>query len=182
MIAERDADLGDHVSGVVEFSAAVSKMLGLSPDRVEHVRRASALHDIGKLAIPESILEKPSPLSAEEWQFVRQHTIIGERILAAAPSLASCAKIVRSTHEWWDGTGYPDGLAGQDIPLEARIIAVCDAFQAMTTHRPYRQARTIENAIVELRSCAGTQFDPHVVRAFVASLATLTQHAGDKIM
>src|SRR5262249_3508158 len=126
--------------------------------------------DIGKLAIPEGILEKRGPLTAEESEFIRQHTVIGERILDAAPSLAGCAKIVRSSHENWDGTGYPDGLVGDEIPLEARIIAVCDAFQAMTTTRPYRGARAPEEAIAELRRCSGTQFDPDVVRAVIAEV------------
>ena len=144
--------------------------LGLSPEEVDDVKRASALHDIGKLAIPEDILEKPEPLTAEEWEFIRQHTVIGERILTAAPSLAGCGKIVRSSHERWDGSGYPDGLVGEQIPLQARIIFACDAFEAMTSHRPYREARPQEDALAELRRCAGTQFDPQVVGALVAEL------------
>jgi two-component system, cell cycle response regulator len=145
-------------------------MVGLSAEQIDNVTRASALHDIGKLAIPEGILEKPGSLTAEESEFIRQHTVIGERILAAAPSLAGCAKIVRASHENWDGTGYPDGLVGDEIPLEARIIAACDAFQAMTTNRPYRDARAPEDAIAELRRCAGTQFDPDVVQAVVTEV------------
>jgi diguanylate cyclase (GGDEF)-like protein len=170
MTAERNADLGEHVTGVTELAAAVATRLGLSPEQVDDVVRASALHDIGKLAIPEDILEKPEPLTAEEWEFIRQHTVIGERILAAAPSLASCGKVVRSSHECWDGSGYPDGLVGEQIPLEARIIFACDVFEAMTSDRPYREARSQEDALAELRRCAGTQFDPDVVRALVAEL------------
>ena len=104
------------------------------------LRQAAELHDVGKLAIPEEILSKPGPLSDDEWEFVRRHTLIGERILGAAPALGAAAKLVRSTHEHWDGTGYPDGLAGAEIPLGARIIAVCDAFDAMTSPRPYARA------------------------------------------
>jgi two-component system, cell cycle response regulator len=170
MTAERNAELGEHITSVTELAAAVATSLNLSPEQIDDVKRASALHDIGKLAIPEDILEKREPLTAEEWEFVRQHTVIGERILAAAPSLAGCGKIVRSSHECWDGSGYPDGLVGERIPLEARIIFVCDAFEAMTSARPYREARPLEDALAELRRCAGTQFDPEVVRALVAEL------------
>jgi len=168
MTAERNAELGEHVTGVTRLATNVATRLGLSADQIDAVARASALHDIGKLAIPEAILEKPEPLTAEEWEFVRQHTVIGERILAAAPSMAACAKIVRSSHENWDGTGYPDGLTGEQIPLEARIIFACDAFEAMTTTRPYRSARPPDDAIAELQRCAGTQFDARVVHVLVA--------------
>jgi diguanylate cyclase (GGDEF)-like protein len=173
MISERNAELGEHVSIVVRLAEGVSKRLGLSREQVDEVKRAAALHDIGKLAIPESILMKPGPLSVAEWDFVRQHTLIGDRILSAAPSLSSCARIVRSSHERWDGGGYPDGLAADDIPLAARIVAVCDAFHAMTSARPYRDSRSVEEAIGEVQRCAGTQFDPSVVRAFVSELAGL---------
>jgi diguanylate cyclase (GGDEF)-like protein len=180
MTAERNADLGEHVTSVTELAAEVATRLGLSPEQVDDVKRASALHDIGKLAIPEDILEKPEPLTAEEWEFIRQHTVIGERILAAAPSLASCGKIVRSSHECWDGSGYPDGLVGEQIPLEARIIFACDAFEAMTSERPYREARSLEDALAELRRCAGTQFDPEVVRALVAELERQLQRSSSR--
>jgi HD-GYP domain-containing protein (c-di-GMP phosphodiesterase class II) len=169
--AERSAKLGEHITGVTELAAMVATRLGLSPEQIDDLKRASALHDIGKLAIPEDILEKPEPLTAEEREFVRQHTVIGERILAAAPSMTACAKIVRASHENWDGTGYPDGIAGEDIPLEARIIRACDAFEAMTTTRPYQPGRTPEAAIAELQRYAGTQFDPDVVQAVVAEVS-----------
>ncbi len=181
MIGERSAQLGEHVSEVVLLAEGVSRRLGLARDDVDEVRRAAALHDIGKLAIPESILMKPGPLSAPEWEFVRQHTVIGERILSAAPSLRACAKLVRASHERWDGDGYPDRLAGEAIPLAARIVAVCDAFQAMTSKRPYRERRSVEEAIVELQRCAGTQFDPSVVRAFVLELESGLRRAGDAL-
>ena len=177
MTAERSAELGEHASEVAQLAEAVAVRLGMSAERAEIVRAAN-LHDIGKLAIPESILHKPGPLTPEEWFYVRQHTVIGERILAAAPSLSRCGAIVRASHEAWDGTGYPDGLAGEEIPLEARIIAVCDAFQAMTSQRPYEAARTVDEAVAELRRCAGTQFDPHVVRVFVDVLSAGLEDAG----
>jgi HD-GYP domain-containing protein (c-di-GMP phosphodiesterase class II) len=173
-LGERSAQLGEHVSEVVLLAEGVARRLGLPADQVELVRHAAALHDIGKLAIPESILLKPAPLSAAEWEFVRQHTVIGERIVAAAPSLRSCALIVRASHERWDGAGYPDGLAGEEIPLAARIVTVCDAFQAMTSVRPYRMRRSAAEAAAELQRCALTQFDPAVVQAFLLELESVS--------
>jgi two-component system, cell cycle response regulator len=134
------------------------------------VARAAELHDVGKMAIPDAILEKTGPLDEAEWSFMRRHTIIGERILLAAPALRSAARLVRSCHERWDGAGYPDELAGDSIPLGARVVAVCDAFHAMTTDRPHRPRRSRAEALMELRRCAGAQFDPAVVEAFARVL------------
>ena len=170
-LSERDPDLGTHLLDVGELALRAGERLGLMPDDVELVRQAGQLHDIGKMAVPDAILEKPGPLDAEEWTFVRQHTVIGERILSAAPALGPVAALVRSSHERWDGTGYPDGLIGEQIPLGARIVAVCDAFDAMLGGRPYPSARSVEVALAELRRCAGTQFDPDVVEVFRAVLA-----------
>jgi HD-GYP domain-containing protein (c-di-GMP phosphodiesterase class II) len=145
--------------------------------------RAAELHDVGKIAIPDSILHKPGPLDAREQEFMRRHTIIGESILNAAPALAGAGGLVRSSHERYDGTGYPDGLLAEEIPLPSRIIFVCDSFQAMTTDRPYRQAMNEDDALAELRRCAGTQFDPAVVDAFASELAavkTARQHVGEE--
>jgi HD-GYP domain-containing protein (c-di-GMP phosphodiesterase class II) len=139
--------------------------------------QAAALHDVGKVAIPDAILDKPGPLDEAEWEFMRTHTLIGERILAEAPSLTEASKIVRSSHERHDGTGYPDGLAGDAIPLAARIIAVCDSFDAMTSNRPYRTAMSMEGALSELYNCSGTQFDPVVVKAFAKVIRA--PHAAD---
>jgi len=127
--------------------------------------------DGGKVAIPDAIITKPGPLTAEEWEFMRRHTLIGERILAAAPALGIAARLVRSSHEAWDGTGYPDALAGVEIPLGARIIAVCDSFDAMISTRPYAPPHEIDDALAELRRCAGTQFDPDIVPIFEQVLA-----------
>ena len=164
-LAERSSGLGDHVSGVAALADRVGRRLGLDdPDR-GRVRRAALLHDLGKIAIPDSILDKPASLDVAEREFIRRHTLIGERILRAAPALEPIAPLVRSSHERWDGTGYPDGLAGEDIPLGARIIFVCDAFEAMTSpRRPYHAPISREAALAELSACAGTQFDPRVVR------------------
>jgi two-component system cell cycle response regulator len=169
-LAERDPHLGTHAE-TVALAAATAEALGLPPDVVEQVRHASELHDVGKVAIPDAILGKPGPLTAEEWHFVRRHTLIGERIILAAPALARVATLVRSSHERWDGTGYPDALAGEAIPVGARIVAVADAFAAMIAGRPYGPARTPDEALEELRRSAGTQFDPVVVDAWCAAHA-----------
>jgi diguanylate cyclase (GGDEF)-like protein len=169
-LVERDPELGNHVQDVAVFATATATGLGLSAFECEEVRQAAELHDIGKVAIPDAILEKPGRLTEEEWAFIRRHTLIGERILAAAPALRRVAALVRSSHESFDGKGYPDGLAGSEIPLGSRIIAVCDAFHAMTSDRPYRKAMSKDEAIAELRGCAGRQFDPGVVEQFCSAL------------
>jgi diguanylate cyclase (GGDEF)-like protein len=168
-LAERDPGLGEHISGVASLAEGVARRLGLDEEQIEHVRHAAELHDVGKVAIPDAILEKPAPLDPAEWEFIRRHTIIGERIVAAAPALRPVATLVRSSHERWDGTGYPDHLRGTEIPLGARIVAVCDAFDAMVANRPYRASVEVTLALEELERCAGTQFDPDVVDAFAAA-------------
>jgi diguanylate cyclase (GGDEF)-like protein len=168
-LAERNPELGEHISGVAELAEAVAERLELDAEQLEHVRHAAALHDVGKMAIPDAILDKPAALDEDEWQFIRRHTIIGERIVAAAPALRPVAALVRSSHERWDGGGYPDQLAGEEIPLGARIVAVCDAFDAMVADRPYRAGMDAADALAELERCAGSQFDPTVVAAFAAA-------------
>jgi two-component system cell cycle response regulator len=163
---ERSPGLRDHVGEVVYRAVSIGETFGLSPEALEELRLAARLHDVGKLAVPDDVLQKPGPLYPEEWAFIREHTVIGERILAASPGWLGVAAIVRATHERWDGTGYPDGLAGDAIPLAARIIAVCDAFSAMTSPRPYRLPIGREQALEELHAHAATQFDPDVVAAF----------------
>ena len=163
--------LGGHLDGVAELAEAHRRAGSASTaDEVEHVRHAAELHDVGKVAIPDAILGKPGPLTDEEWAFIRRHTLIGERIIAAAPALGRVAALVRSSHERWDGTGYPDGLAGEEIPLGARIVAVADAFDAMTAGAPLprRRARRARRSTSCAR-CAGTQFDPDVVEALCAA-------------
>jgi diguanylate cyclase (GGDEF)-like protein len=164
----RSPQLGRHNDGVADLAGAVALAMGLPPEDIGDVRRAAELHDVGKVGIPDSILHKPGPLDADEWEFMRRHTIIGARICAAAPSLSYVAELVRASHERWDGAGYPAGLAGEEIPLGARIIAVCDAFDAMTADRPYSPARPVEEAVREVERCAGSQFDPAVVAALLA--------------
>jgi HD-GYP domain-containing protein (c-di-GMP phosphodiesterase class II) len=144
--------------------------MALMPEELEELARAAEMHDIGKMAVPEQILNKPGPLDEVEFEFIRQHTIVGERILSAAPALASVARIVRSSHERWDGHGYPDGLEAEEIPLAARIVLVCDAYHAMTSDRPYHPAISERAALAELRRCAGTHFDPTVVEVFCRAM------------
>ena len=165
-LAERSPGLIEHLSEVGLLAAMTAQALGLPEHEVKRIEIAAELHDVGKVAIPDTILNKPGPLDEEEWAFMRRHTEIGERIISAAPSLVQAAELVRSSHERYDGHGYPDQLAGEQIPIGARVIAVCDAFDAMTTKRPYRPAITVADALAELERCAGSQFDPTVIRAF----------------
>jgi two-component system cell cycle response regulator len=166
---ERHPDLQEHQRGVGALVLEVGRRLGMDGEELDVLARAAELHDVGKIAIPDAILTKPGPLNAEEWGFMSRHTILGERILAAAAALRPVAGLVRSSHERFDGKGYPDGLRGERIPLGARIIFVCDAFDAMISERSYSSAVPVAEAITELRACAGSQFDPAVVDAFVAS-------------
>jgi two-component system cell cycle response regulator len=178
-LVESDPEIGLHLSAVAELAEATARVLGIPTGEIAEIRHAAELHDVGKVAVPDAILRKRGALDAGEWEFIRRHTIIGERIIAAAPALAKVARLVRSSHEHWDGTGYPDGLAGQRIPYGARIVAVADAFDAMTSERPYSPARTPAQAVDELHRCAGSQFDPEIVAAFAEALrspASLTAH------
>jgi diguanylate cyclase (GGDEF)-like protein len=165
VLEERNPELAERHAAVARLAEAIGERMGLSNEDQAQLRQAAELHDVGKLAIPEELLHKPGPLDAEEWAFVRRHPLIGERIIAAAPALAPAARLVHSTHERFDGSGYPDGLAGEQIPLGARIIAVCDAFTAMTFPRSYAPRLSLSEAVAELRSCAGSMFDPAVVDA-----------------
>ena len=176
VLRERDGDLGAHSVGVSDRAMLVGEKLHMTTDEMDEMARAAELHDIGKVTLPQEILEKPAPLDRHEWSLMHKHTIVGERILRLAPALVPVARLVRASHERWDGGGYPDGLAGADIPLGARVIAVCDAFDAMVCERPYRKALKIHEAVAELRACAGSQFDPAVVEAFCAVLADRPAH------
>ena len=174
VLREREPALDQHVREVAALAHRVGERLELDGPALEELGLAAEMHDIGKVAVPDSILDKPGPLTAEEWAIMRQHTIFGERILTAAPALRGVAELVRASHERWDGDGYPDGRAGSEIPFAARIVLACDAFCAMTAARPYAAARTAAQAVEELRANAGTQFDP----AVVAALTTIVTEAG----
>jgi two-component system, cell cycle response regulator len=168
VLSEQDRRLDAHAGHVAELAGRVAEALGQPDHEVQRVRLAAQLHDIGETAIPGTVLNRPGPLDAHDWEFMHRHTLVGERIVLAAPALAHTAALIRSSHERIDGAGYPDGLAGEQIPIGARIIAVCDAFDAMTSDRPYRAATTTEAALTELARCAGSQFDPEVVQVFSA--------------
>jgi diguanylate cyclase (GGDEF)-like protein len=165
VLQEQAPNLVERMRAVRDTACAIGVELGLDGEDADTLRHAAALHDVGMIAIPSTIVNKPGPLTDAEWRMVRRHTVIAERILSAAPALASSARLVRWTHERVDGTGYPDGLAGEHIPIAARIISVAAAFHALTADRPYAPARPVAEALAELRRCAGTQFDPAVVQA-----------------
>jgi diguanylate cyclase (GGDEF)-like protein/putative nucleotidyltransferase with HDIG domain len=167
----RDAGTARHSGTVGTYAERTARALGLTADRVERIRVAGVLHDIGKLGIADAILQKPAQLNDVEWTEIRRHPELGARILDHA-NLRDVARWVRGHHERVDGSGYPDGLAGDDIPLESRILAVADAYEAMTADRPYRRAMDAAAARAELERCAGTQFDPEVVAAFAGALAS----------
>jgi HD-GYP domain-containing protein (c-di-GMP phosphodiesterase class II) len=163
-----DEYTGSHSRGVVEIALAVSDGLELDFRQRRNVEFAALLHDVGKIAVSKEIINKPGPLDEEEWEIMRRHTIEGERMLKRVGGvLSEVGRIVRASHEDFDGSGYPDGLAGEEIPIEARIVTCCDAFSAMTTTRSYRRAMPVAVAVAELRACSGSQFDPRVVDALI---------------
>jgi two-component system cell cycle response regulator len=180
MLHEREPDLERHLDGVARLATAFGKALALDAEEQDVVVRAAELHDIGKIAIPDEVLHKGDDLTSEEWELMRKHTIIGQRILGAAPALGPVADVVRSTHERWDGEGYPDSLAAKDIPLGARIIFICDAYNAMTEGRAYRAPLSREQAVEELHRGAGTQFDPQLVSTFVDNVVPALDSAPDR--
>jgi diguanylate cyclase (GGDEF)-like protein len=162
---DRDPTVQERARRISGLSVALARRLGLKESTLGPLRRAAELHDIGTVAIPDEILRKPGPLTPQEWALIERHTELGQRILEAAPALNHEARILRSTHERWDGNGYPDRLAGQAIPLMSRIISACAAYTAMTSTRPHRTRLSDRQALDELRAHAGTQFDPHVIEA-----------------
>jgi diguanylate cyclase (GGDEF)-like protein/putative nucleotidyltransferase with HDIG domain len=174
-LGERDRYTGDHSEEVLKLVEGVARSLGLDDEEVDRIKAAALLHDIGKVAISDDILNKPGPLDDAEWKVMKDHTVIGERILRAIPGLGSVARIVRHEHERWDGGGYPDGIEGEAIPIGSRIILACDAYHAMTSDRPYRDSMTHGEAVAELSRHAGTQFDPQVVEVLVGQLYLIRQ-------
>lgn len=166
VLCERVPGMSRHLDAVRERATQTAIEMGVELSRIEHLRHAAMLHDIGCMSVPDAILSKPGPLNDEEIAFVREHPAAGSRILDAAPALKHLAPIVRAVQERFDGTGYPDGLRGEQIPLESRIIAVCDAYDTMVEGRPFRAAMTEQEALAELYAGSGTQFDPNVVDGF----------------
>jgi diguanylate cyclase (GGDEF)-like protein/putative nucleotidyltransferase with HDIG domain len=174
----REGGTGAHSRQVAEWSAAVAEQLGLTENDVLRVRLGGWLHDVGKIAVPDGILTKPGKLTEEEWEIIRTHPTVGDELLRNFPELSLACDAVGHHHERYDGTGYPDGLAGDKIPLDARIVGAIDAYCAMTTERPYQPRRSPTEAIAELCRCAGTQFDPTVVDALIAVLTRLPAGLG----
>ena len=171
-----DPYTAEHTQAVAGLCERVGRRMGLAGEQLRALHYAALLHDIGKIAVPSEVLSKPGRLTDEEFELIKQHTIVGARLLERVAYLRPSLPLIRSAHERWDGDGYPDGLAGEDIPLGARVIGVCDAFHAMTSDRPYRKAMSRREAIAELRNCAGTQFDPDVVRALLHELGEPHSH------
>ena len=169
-LAARDHYTGQHSVRVVELASEVARRLGLADEAVVEVERVALLHDIGKVGVPDSVLNKEGPLDELEWELMRHHPVIGERIVASIPGIAPLAPAVRAEHEHYDGSGYPDGLRGDQIPIASRITLACDAYHAMVSDRPYRAAMSAAEAIAELEAGAGTQFDPEVVEVLLAAL------------
>ena len=163
----RDGYTGEHSKGVVDLSMRVARRLGLSEKEVADVEQAALLHDVGKIGIPDSILSKLSPLDEGEWEQMRQHPAIGERIVASTEGLAHLVPVIRAEHERWDGKGYPDGLKGEEIPLASRIVFACDAFHAMTSDRPYRKSIGVRASLEELKRNANAQFCPRTTEALL---------------
>jgi two-component system cell cycle response regulator len=166
LLREREPDLHEHLSAVAVLAREVGRRMGLEGEELDLLVRAAELHDVGKIAVPDAILQKPARLDPRERAVIERHTEVGDRILSAAAALRPVARLVRSSHERWDGSGYPDRLRGEEIPLAARVVAVCDAFDAMTSDRPYRKGTDVLSAIRELRLHSGTQFDPAVIDVF----------------
>lgn len=167
----RDPYVGGHAAQVAVYAVAIATEMGLPRRRIELIRQAAYLHDIGKLSIPEAILHKPGKLTGIEYEFVKKHTDIGADLLASTEGLKHLAPFVRHHHERWDGDGYPVGLAGEEIPLEARILNVCDSVESMASDRPYHRAMSIKAIVEEIQRCSGTQFDPVVAKSFVNLVA-----------
>jgi HD-GYP domain-containing protein (c-di-GMP phosphodiesterase class II) len=170
-LSARDGYTGEHSAETLDLVTSVTRELGLSPEDIEQISDVALLHDIGKIGIPNEILHSPGRLTDEQWEVMKQHPVIGERIVGAIPGLESVAKAIRHEHERWDGLGYPDGLKKEEIPLASRIVLVCDAYHAMTSDRPYRKALFEHDARAELVRNAGTQFDPVVVGALLSALS-----------
>jgi len=167
-LAERDYLTNGHALRLADFCRQVGERVGLSSRQLSDLALLANVHDLGKVGIPDSILFKKGKLSSEEWQVMRLHPEKGYRIAITSPDLSPVADLILKHHERWDGQGYPLGLSGEEIPVECRILAVVDAFDAMTSDRPYSKARKVEEALSEILKCSGTQFDPNLVDIFIS--------------
>ncbi len=172
-------ELGAHLSNVARHTRRLGRAIGLSAERLHELRWAAPLHDLGKIAISRELLQRPGSLSPAEMEEVKRHTVVGHHILAdsAWPVIRCAARIARSHHECWDGSGYPDGLAGEEIPLEARLCAIADVFDALRSPRSYKGAWSLAATVAEIRRLSGTKFDPRLVDAFLDQLPQPRRHA-----
>ncbi len=177
----KDAETEGHSKRVTAFTIAISRAMGLSEDHIRVIARGAFLHDIGKMAIPDSVLRKPGPLTAEETQLMREHCYRGYQMLCKIPFLVDAAEIVYSHQERYDGTGYPRGLKGKEIPLAARIFAIADTLDAITSNRPYRAAQSFQAAREEITRWSGRQFDPEIVKIFLAMAPNIWSHLREQI-
>jgi putative nucleotidyltransferase with HDIG domain len=175
----RDQATGNHSARVGEYAASIARAMGRPDREVREAEAAGYLHDIGKIGIPDAILTKPGPLSKDEWVAIQGHALLGYEILRPVPIPEPVKLAVRHSHECWDGSGYPDGLAGEEIPLLTRIVSVADTYEALTTARPYRAAWTPQEAVEEIRRGSGTQFDPRVVEALLTTWPQWVQRKAD---
>ncbi len=166
-VEKRDPYTGGHIKRVVEYSMAIAQYMAMPLTDVEDLRLAAVLHDIGKIGIKDSVLLKQARLDHDEIAHMREHPLVGEDILVHIEQMKGVRKILRAHHERWDGTGYPDGLKGDQIPVHARIIAIADTFDAITTDRPYRKAADWKTAVDEIKRCSGKEYDPMLVQAFM---------------
>jgi HD-GYP domain-containing protein (c-di-GMP phosphodiesterase class II) len=164
----RDPYLRGHSARVTLFAEGLARVIGWGSERLEALRLGSSLHDVGKIAVNASVLQKPGPLTDDELEHIRMHPVAGARLIEGVPDFRAALPYVLYHHEWWDGTGYPSGKSGEEIPVEARVLCIADAFDAMTSERAYRRALTVDEALGELERGAGTQFDPELAHAFVA--------------
>ncbi|HYN86965.1 MAG TPA: HD-GYP domain-containing protein, partial [Ardenticatenaceae bacterium] len=178
VIDARDPFVSGHAAKVVDYAVAIATELGLPPEQVRQVRQAAFLHDVGKIAISEEVLHKPGKLTAEEYEYMKSHAARGAELLETSQGLRHLAPFVRHHHERWDGRGYPHGLRGDAIPLEARIIAICDSVEAMASDRPYSRAKSLDDIVAEVARYRGTQFDPQIADVFLR----IAQQQGDKLV
>ena len=176
----RDPYTYGHSKRVAAIAEVIGRAARLSPNELAHLRGAALLHDIGKVGVPDSTLGKPGKLTEDEWEVIRKHCDEGARIVGHVKALEALVPLIRHHHEWYDGSGYPEGLAGERIPVGARIISIADAFDTMTTRRPYREPVSKEDALVELRRCSGTQFDANLVGLFGEALRGAVWEGGLK--
>ena len=171
-LLEKSNETKEHADRLKEIALKLGKSIDLPENKLDELSLLSTLHDLGKIAIPENILLKKGKLTKKEWEIIRRHPEVGYNIAQSSPQLASIAEAILSHHEWWDGTGYPHGIKGDNIPITSRILAIGDAYDVMSNGRPYKKALSKKEVIEELKRCSGTQFDTELIEKFVKTLST----------